>query len=63
MRKGMLGFFVVLCCGAFLAGGCAKKEMVKGEEAMPSAAPAKPIEKAPAKAVAKEEKEKDKQKR
>ena len=47
MRKGMLGFFMVLCCGAFLAGGCAKKEMVKGEEAVPSAT--KPAEPAPAK--------------
>jgi peptidoglycan-associated lipoprotein len=37
MRKGMLGFFMVLCCGALLAGGCAKKEMVKGEETIPSA--------------------------
>jgi peptidoglycan-associated lipoprotein len=33
----MLGFFMVLCCGALLAGGCAKKEMVKGEETIPSA--------------------------
>jgi peptidoglycan-associated lipoprotein len=48
MRKGMLGFFVVLCCGAFLAGGCAKKQMVKGgEEPIPSAT--KPAETAPAK--------------
>lgn len=47
MRKGMLGFFMVLCCGAFLAGGCAKKEMVKGEEAVPSAP--KPVEPAPTK--------------
>jgi peptidoglycan-associated lipoprotein len=37
MCKGMLGFFMVLCCGALLAGGCAKKEMVKGEETIPSA--------------------------
>ena len=47
MRNGMVGFLVVLCCGALLAGGCAKKEMVKGEEAMPAAAPAKPSEQAP----------------
>jgi peptidoglycan-associated lipoprotein len=47
MRKGMLGFFMVLCCGAFLAGGCAKKEIVKGEEPIPSAT--KPAETAPAK--------------
>jgi peptidoglycan-associated lipoprotein len=56
MRNGMVGFLVVLCCGALLAGGCAKKEMVKGEEAMPAAAPAKPSEQAPAKPAAKEEK-------
>lgn len=53
MRKGMLGFFVVLCCGALLAGGCAKKEMVKGEEPLPSAT--KPAEKAPAQPAVKEE--------
>jgi peptidoglycan-associated lipoprotein len=53
MRKGMLGFFVVLCCGAFLAGGCAKKEMVKGEAPIPSAT--KPAETAPAKPPVKEE--------
>ena len=53
MRKGMLGFFMVLCCGAFLAGGCAKKEMVKGEEPLPSAT--KPAETAPAKPPVKEE--------
>lgn len=40
MRKGMLGFFMVLCCGALLAGGCAKKEMVKSEETIPSTRPA-----------------------
>jgi len=53
MRKGMLGFFVVLCCGAFLAGGCAKKEIVKGEVPIPSAT--KPAETAPAKPPVKEE--------
>ncbi len=47
MRKGMLGFFVVLCCGAFLAGGCAKKQMVKEEEPIPAAT--KPAETAPVK--------------
>lgn len=57
MRNGMVGFLVVLCCGALFTGGCAKKEMVKGEEAMPAAAaPAKPAEQAPAKPEAKEEK-------
>ncbi len=47
MRKGMIGFFMILCCGALLAGGCAKKEMVKGEEA-PAAPAAKPAETTPA---------------
>src|SRR6266702_2232575 len=47
MRKGMLGFFVVLFCGAFLAGGCAKKQMVKEEEPIPAAT--KPAETAPVK--------------
>lgn len=32
MRKKMLGFLVILGCGALLAGGCAKKEIVKSEE-------------------------------
>ncbi len=54
MRKGMVGFFMVLCCGALLAGGCAKKEMVKGEEAIAPTAPAKPTE-PPAKPPVKEE--------
>jgi peptidoglycan-associated lipoprotein len=36
----MLGFFMVLCCGALLAGGCAKKEVVKSEETIPSTRPA-----------------------
>jgi peptidoglycan-associated lipoprotein len=49
MRKGMLGFFMVLCCGALLAGGCAKKEMVKGEETIPSAT--RPAETTPAKSA------------
>lgn len=58
MRKRMMGLFVILCCGALFVGGCAKKELVKGEEA-PAAAPA-PAEtattQAPAKAPVKEEK-------
>jgi peptidoglycan-associated lipoprotein len=44
MRKGMLGFFMLFCCGALLVGGCAKKELVKGEGESPSAAAAKPVE-------------------
>ena len=42
MRKGMIGFFMILCCGALMVGGCAKKELVKGEEA--PAAAQKPAE-------------------
>ncbi|HEX9022850.1 MAG TPA: peptidoglycan-associated lipoprotein Pal [Geobacteraceae bacterium] len=59
MRKGMMGLFVILCCGALLVGGCAKKEVVKGEEAPAAAAPKPaetPAEQAPAKAPVKEEK-------
>ena len=58
MRKGMTGFLMLLCCGALLAGGCAKKEIVKGEEGVPSATAPKPAEteQAPAKPPVKEEK-------
>jgi peptidoglycan-associated lipoprotein len=47
MSRGMVVFFVVACCGAMLAGGCAKKEIVKSEEPVTAA---KPVEQAPAKA-------------
>ena len=61
MRKRMVGFFMFLCCGALLAGGCAKKELVKGEGEIPSATSAKPVEpgtsaQAPVKAPVAEEK-------
>ncbi|WP_224983518.1 peptidoglycan-associated lipoprotein Pal [Geomonas agri] len=36
MRKNIAGCLVVLCMGALVAGGCAKKDMVKPEEAAPS---------------------------
>ncbi|ABQ24418.1 peptidoglycan-associated lipoprotein Pal [Geotalea uraniireducens] len=50
MRKGMVGLVTVLFCGALLVGGCAKKEMVKGEEGVvPSAATEKPAVTPPAK--------------
>ncbi|WP_243372054.1 peptidoglycan-associated lipoprotein Pal [Geotalea sp. SG265] len=53
MRKGMVGLVTVLFCGALLCGGCAKKEMVKAEEATvppvttekPAATPSKPAPK------------------
>ena len=44
MRKRMAGFCMVLCCGALLAG-CAKKEIIKSEQPVPSAA--KPAETMP----------------
>ena len=59
MRKGMVGFFMFLCCGALVAGGCAKKELVKGEGEIPSATSTKsaePAAQAPGKAPVKEEK-------
>ncbi len=40
MRKQTIGFFMILCCGALAAGGCAKKELVKSEEAPAAGAPA-----------------------
>ncbi len=52
MRKKMAGFCVVLFCGALLAGGCAKKELVKGEQPVPPAP--KPAETAPVKPAPKE---------
>jgi peptidoglycan-associated lipoprotein len=36
MRKKIIATMVALCVGAFLAGGCAKKEIVKSEEPAPS---------------------------
>lgn len=36
MRKNITGCLVVLCLGALIAGGCAKKDMVKTEEPAPS---------------------------
>ena len=56
MRKGMAGLVTVLFCGALLAGGCAKKEMVKGEEGVvPPVTTEKPSETPPAKPSIKEE--------
>lgn len=56
MRKGMVGLVTVLFCGALLVGGCAKKEMVKGEEGVvPSAATEKPAVTPPAKPSINEE--------
>ena len=54
MRKRMVGFFMFLCCGALVAGGCAKKELVKGEGEITPAPTAKPVE-TPAKPPIREE--------
>jgi peptidoglycan-associated lipoprotein len=37
MRKKIIATMVALCVGALLAGGCAKKEIVKTEEPVPTA--------------------------
>lgn len=42
MRKTILGCMLVLCFAALVAGGCAKKEMVKKEEAVPAVQPTAP---------------------
>ena len=44
MSKVMVRFFVVLSCWTLLAGGCAKKELVKGEGEITPAPTAKPLE-------------------
>jgi len=40
MRKRIIGCLLVLCVGALVAGGCAKKEVVKAEQPVPSVQPA-----------------------
>lgn len=42
MNQKMTGLFIGIICAAFIAAGCAKKEVVKAEE--PIAAPAKTVE-------------------
>lgn len=34
MKKRLVGTMLMLCCAAFVAGGCAKKEMVKEDETL-----------------------------
>lgn len=36
MKKFSVGFLVAICCSALLAGGCAKKELVKEEAPAPT---------------------------
>jgi len=54
MSKVMVRFFVVLSCWTLLAGGCAKKELMKGEGEITPAPTAKPVE-TPAKPPIREE--------
>lgn len=56
MRKISVGFFVALCCSLLLAGGCAKKELVKGEGEVPAASTSQPAEAPAPKPEMKEEK-------
>jgi len=61
MRASMVGFVSILLFASLFAGGCAKKELVKGEEpvsagaqqpeAVPGAKPAKPAETVPVQTV------------
>ena len=44
MRKGMLSLLIVLCCGTLVAGGCAKKQVVKGDDTATTAPATKPAE-------------------
>jgi len=44
MSKMTVGFIVALFCSALIAGGCAKKELVKGEGDVPAASATQPIE-------------------
>ena len=48
MCKNMTGLLVVLGCGALLAGGCAKKEIVKSEEPVQVTKPAETMPEKPA---------------
>ena len=51
MRKKIIGCIFVLCFGALVSGGCAKKEIVKTEEPISAAKPAQPTTPAPSEAV------------
>ena len=56
MSKVTVGFFVALICCALIVGGCAKKELVKGEAEAPAASVTQPAEApVPAKPPVKEE--------
>lgn len=45
MKKRLMGLMLMICCAAFVAGGCAKKEMVKEDETL---AQKEPVVTAPA---------------
>jgi len=56
MSKVTVGFIVALFCSALIVGGCAKKELVKGEADVPAASVTQPAEvPVPAKPPVKEE--------
>jgi len=44
MSKLKISFFMVLCCSALIANGCAKKELMKEGEGIPAASTVKPAE-------------------
>jgi peptidoglycan-associated lipoprotein len=54
MSKVTVGLFVALLCSALFIGGCAKKELVKGEGEVPAASATQPAE-VPTKPPVKEE--------
>ncbi len=56
MRKCMVGLVTFLFCSALICGGCAKKEMIKAEEAtVPPVTTEKPTVTPPTKPSPKEE--------
>lgn len=56
MSKVTVGFFVALFCFALLSGGCAKKELVKGDGGVPATSATQPAEaQVPAKPPVREE--------
>lgn len=42
MNRSLSKYFVIMAVGAFFTGGCAKQELVKKDESIPSVATAKP---------------------
>lgn len=48
MKKSFCTYILILACGAFFAGGCAKREMVKRDETGAPAVAVKAVETSPA---------------